>query len=223
MSTPSEIAVRRYYLSSDEGVMRPYVAHADHLAARAADAKRIEVLERELADAAEHLQKFLPIGQVRAIGLREVAAGVKQLTAECDGLRGELAGSIRGGELVAEELLAEGKRRDAAEAEAARLAERVRVLTEAASTVLAMAAVWQFDPSKSPSTMSVAFKQLAAALPTAPADVPSEIQRLTAANAELRAKLAKFETQIESLNPPTDEHDTLIGYSMSQISDSEGE
>lgn len=40
---------------------------------------RVETLETELADAAAVLQKALPIGQVKHIGLREVAEGVRVL------------------------------------------------------------------------------------------------------------------------------------------------
>lgn len=63
----------------------PYPTINDELAAlkqeRDALAERVEVLEKELQDAATILEKNLAIGAVKAIGLREVATGV-QLLAE---------------------------------------------------------------------------------------------------------------------------------------------
>lgn len=50
---------------------------------------RVTVLERELASAAAVLQTALEIGKVKAIGLLEVAAGVRELAAEVERLRAE--------------------------------------------------------------------------------------------------------------------------------------
>ena len=52
-------------------------------------AHRIDVLENELKLAAAILQKTLPIGQVKHIGLREVSAGVEQLAAQLAAARSE--------------------------------------------------------------------------------------------------------------------------------------
>lgn len=50
--------------------------------AKNCQAARIAELEGELETAVVALQSALPIGQVKAIGLREVAAGVEHLAAE---------------------------------------------------------------------------------------------------------------------------------------------
>jgi hypothetical protein len=66
------------------------------------DQKRIEILEAELEQAANALQKAHPIGQVKAIGLREVGLAAEQVAEMMAEAKGHLYALISGiGRLIA--------------------------------------------------------------------------------------------------------------------------